>query len=237
MRKMMKVAQVEGQDGLTGPNESVWPFVALLAGCAVAGAAFGFVVLALFQASALVAMVLGVMTALALVLFAVFKAEYPLGEAYAVAGSMFAGLCLVSAFAYLRFELPATERAELASAMYKQLATDGNVSLAEEFRTWSATTVADGVAVQWSGADSEILWVQPVFGTLRVWARSPGRQYFFVEAFLDEGGPVAGAAGQNVFKVKFGSPQRQTEGQFVETIVQWGRADLVKKWRLPERPA
>jgi uncharacterized membrane protein YqjE len=161
----------------------------------------GFVVLALFQASALVAVVLGVMTALALVLFAVFKAEYPLGEAYAVAGSMFAGLCLVSAFAYLRFELPATERAELASAMYKQLATDGNVSLAEEFRTWSATTVADGVAVQWSGADSEILWVQPVFGTLRVWARSPGRQYFFVEAFLDEGGPVAGAAGQNVFKL------------------------------------
>jgi hypothetical protein len=107
----MKVAEVEGQDSLSGPNESVWPFVALLAGCAVAGAAFGFVVLALFQASALVAVVLGVMTALALVLFTVFKAEYPLGEAYAVAGSMFAGLCLVSAFAYLRFELPATERA------------------------------------------------------------------------------------------------------------------------------
>jgi hypothetical protein len=234
---MMKVAQVEGQDGLTGPNESVWPFVALLAGCAVAGAAFGFVVLALFQASALVAVVLGVMTALALVLFAVFKAEYPLGEAYAVAGSMFAGLCLVSAFAYLRFELPATERAEQVSAMYKQLAMDGNASLAEEFRTWSATTVADGVAVQWSGADSEILWVQPVFGTLRVWSRTSGRQYFFVEAFLDDRRGVSNDEGPHVFKLMFGSPQRQTEGQFVETVVQRRRSDLVKKWNLPERPA
>jgi hypothetical protein len=233
----MKVAQVEGQDGLTGPNESVWPFVALLAGCAVAGAAFGFVVLALFQASALVAVVLGVMTALALVLFAVFKAEYPLGEAYAVAGSMFAGLCLVSAFAYLRFELPATERAEQVSAMYKQLAMDGNASLAEEFRTWSATTVADGVAVQWSGADSEILWVQPVFGTLRVWSRTSGRQYFFVEAFLDDRRGVSNDEGPHVFKLMFGSPQRQTEGQFVETVVQRRRSDLVKKWNLPERPA
>jgi hypothetical protein len=106
------------------------------------------------------------------------------------------------------------------------------------FRKWHRTTSEGGVALHWSGATSELLWIQYVpasrndLGRVQpdswiAWARSPGGRYFKVECWLDVARGLYVVYGPRVTSVD----------DLVDTLVAGGHTAVIEKLQLPRKPA
>ena len=137
---------------------------------------------------------------------------------------------------YQRFVV--SPRLAREEAQYREAADSMTAAVAGVVKTWSATTVEGDQAVQWSGADSELLYVQRIpasrsqFGDVspeewRAFMRTHSGKYFYVSYWLSDAlKPLQG-----------GSPEKVEVGNLLQTLLSDGRADLVQKFGLPQHPA
>lgn len=117
------------------------------------------------------------------------------------------------------------------------LAANGMSEAEKTFKQWRATTQENGVAIDWNGAASEIMWIQHLPGATRafgdgvlpawrVWAKSAsGRLYKVV--FTIEGDPPRMA----------GAPEASSAEELGRELIRANRLDLYDKAGLPRKPA
>jgi hypothetical protein len=119
------------------------------------------------------------------------------------------------------------------------LASVTEESVEGRFRDWAGTTFADGVALDWSGKTSEVLWIMrgtrltsDTYGQAArsnswvVWARSSNARYFTVEFRLE----------QNLILVD--QYMRETsEAELLKTLIAMGETARIDKLRLPRKGA
>ncbi len=113
------------------------------------------------------------------------------------------------------------------------------------FRKWQTTLPESGVAVDWNGSDSEVLWVQTessrdaewlgalqYLGPIRgpfwiVWARTKSGRLFRLAFHLDKRFDL----------VLESYPAPATYSQLVDELVMAGRLDMLDKLKLQRKPA
>jgi hypothetical protein len=107
-----------------------------------------------------------------------------------------------------------------------------------EFASWQAVSEEDGVAIDWHGKTSELLWIdfRPAWktsvglegpATWTVWARTSKGRYFKVKYWLNH-------------DLRFSSertPVIATPGELTKALVNAERSDLIDKFGLPRKPA
>jgi hypothetical protein len=154
--------------------------------------------------------------------------------------ALFLFCCLtLLVFSFLAMLINDREREVSERAALEAAVASAPRKIAQAFATWRATTVEDGTALQWSGANSKLLYVEyqaPASvnrygdGTPArwvAWARAASGRIFVVSYFDQPDGSF----------VASGEPQRSTQTELVKTLVKGKRLDLVDQLELPKRPA
>lgn len=130
------------------------------------------------------------------------------------------------------------EKKAAAQAVYEAAVSKAPVEIESAFKNWTAITADKDVAVKWSGAESEILYLRfkPARGstiqtreseTWEVWARSKSGKIFIVEYWLNKDLQVAGGMG---FK-------RSTPEELLNVLLSDKKTDLIEKLKFPVKPA
>ena len=128
--------------------------------------------------------------------------------------------------------------ATLYESHQKQVKVDTAVSRApalikEDFLKWSGISSVDGEALQWIGADSEILYVQRDYSGLNfesmsfrnwlVWAKTPAGRIYKVHYWIDGDATLHSKS----------QPMPGSQASLVDVLVKEGQVDLIRKLGLP----
>ena len=144
--------------------------------------------------------------------------------------------CVFGILGYLRFVV--APREEALAAYEAAAANVTSESVAALFAQWRRTTSDGGLALDWSGATSDPLWVQhrpalPLpFGETRpdiwiVWARSAGGRYYEVVFDLDKNLKLQARSGPIEISLAF----------LMELLVSEGKTAIIDKHKLPREGA
>lgn len=132
-------------------------------------------------------------------------------------------------------ELEAAEQAR-----YDQAVSQAMNAVPAAFANWRFTSNDSGVMLNWSGSTSKILYVDAVPSLVSrggftsaphwtVYAATPGGRYFSVGGYLDK---------DLNLKISSEAPPRQmSQDGLVNTMVQFGRTDVLRQFGLPEKSA
>jgi hypothetical protein len=123
-------------------------------------------------------------------------------------------------------------------AAYRKAADTMATAVPGAIKNWSATTVEGDQAVQWSGADSELLYVQRIaaarsqFGDVspeewRAFMRTHSGRYFYVSYWL----------GDDLKPTQVGRLEKVEVSNLLQVLLTDGRVDLIHKLGLPQHPA
>ena len=132
--------------------------------------------------------------------------------------------------------------ASVVAALYeshqKQVKVETAVSRApalikEDTLRWSGISSVDGKALQWIGADSEILYVQRDYSGLNfesmsfrnwlVWAKTPAGRIYKVHYWIDGDATLHSKS----------QPIPGSQASLVDVLVKDGQIDLIRKLGLP----
>ena len=128
--------------------------------------------------------------------------------------------------------------ATLYESHQKQVKVDAAVSRApalikEDTLRWSGISSVDGKALQWIGADSEILYVQRDYSGLNfesmsfqnwlVWAKTPAGRIYKVHYWIDGDATLHSKS----------QPIPGSQASLVDVLVKDGQIDLIRKLGLP----
>ena len=132
--------------------------------------------------------------------------------------------------------------ASVVAALYeshqKQVKVETAVSRApalikEDTLRWSGISSVDGKALQWIGADSEILYVQRDYSGLNfesmsfqnwlVWAKTPAGRIYKVHYWIDGDATLHSKS----------QPILGSQASLVDVLVKDGQIDLIRKLGLP----
>ena len=144
--------------------------------------------------------------------------------------------CVFGILGYLRFVV--APREEALAAYEAAAANVTSESVAALFAQWRRTTSDGGLALDWSGATSEPIWVQhrpglrQPFGETRpeswiVWARSSGGRYYGVVFDLDQTLKLRARSG----------PIETSLAALMEGLVSKGETAIIDKHKLPRKGA
>lgn len=155
-----------------------------------------------------------------------------------IAWTFLAVFAAVGAYYNLVYKPREIATAAAANAAYQEAISRAPRDIEAEFKRWAVTTEEKGVALKWSGAESEILyiryspaWSQKIGGDIpaewSVWARSKSGRIFVVKFWLDD-------------KLQFVASREVKESlqeYLIRALILDNREDLVKKLNLPLKPA
>ena len=139
--------------------------------------------------------------------------------------------------AYMAWEYQTEKK---VSEEYAAAVQDIDSKVKHRFAEWKSTAFEDGVAVEWSGAQSELLWIQEVpprvsasLGQIRprtwvAWAKTQGGQIFTLDFF------VVGSPPELMVDAK---PSKLSEDDLGKALVAAGRMDLFEKLGFKRKPA
>lgn len=129
------------------------------------------------------------------------------------------------------------EKKAVAEAAYEAAVSKAPAEIESSFKNWNAITAEKEVAVKWSGAESEILYLRfvPAGQGMRtrvderweIWARTKAGKIFIVDYWLDKNLKVVGSQS---FR------QSSTEA-LLNTLLYDKKTDLIEKLKFQTKPA
>ncbi|WP_137917160.1 hypothetical protein [Hydrogenophaga sp. 2FB] len=131
---------------------------------------------------------------------------------------------------------------EVERAEWKQFMKDSEKGVLEKFGKWRTVTAANGEALVWEGAASEVLHVRSSSGTAENLSEveTAGTKPHWSVLAKTKNGVYYTVLFSYTVKRGFYSdepPFPISEADVVKNLVWYGRIDLIEKYKLPMRPA